>query len=113
MEGCKHPLISCKAPIDVTVMMTAQRSGPKYGLFVVQNMNLLLFIICCLQPCSVGKPSAFNDCQHPSLCFLLDFSLVPFPSSPLLLSWSSPPFLDFSHPLISGIVNASDVFIRQ
>lgn len=47
MEGCKHPLISCKAPIDVTVM-SAQRSGPKYGPFVVQNMILLLFTVCCL-----------------------------------------------------------------
>lgn len=33
MEGCKHPLISCKAPTDITVM-TTQRSGPKYGLFL-------------------------------------------------------------------------------
>lgn len=112
MEGCKHPLISCRAPTDITVM-TAQRSGPKYGLFCSTEYGFFfLFIICCLQSSLVWK-SVFNDSEHLPFCFLLNFFSAHFFSPPLLLSCISPPFPEVFHPLISGIVSVSDVLISQ
>lgn len=74
MEGCKHPLISCKAPTDITVM-TTQRSGPKYGLFCSTEYGVFYYLFFV----------AYSFAQWENLS-LMTRSIFPLFSSRLFLS---------------------------